>query len=587
MASNMSSEEIKKKFINYFVGHGHTQIPAAPLIPVNDPSVLFTTAGMQQLKRYYTYPSDAPSSRLVTIQPCIRTSDIDEVGDDTHLTFFEMLGNFSFGYPSNEHSYFKKEAIALAWEFLTEVLDIDASRLHATYFKGGKGVPRDRESLEILRGVKGLKKIKSQKFEDNFWSLGTEGSPGGPTVEFYLDGLEVWNLVFNEYIIKDGKYISSEYKGVDTGLGLERLITVVDKQETVYAIGIFELLFGLIEKISGKRSSKYPREFRIIGDHIRAISHLLAQGVQPSNTGQGYIVRRLIRRSIRRAQVIGILDNPISTLAKKYIEISPDDFSSVVTNSVITNIELEEDRYQDSLDKIGLYENDLAMAIEHNVIKKIHGAPILAKKGIASGRYISENYQSYGAPYDLAIKVVHKLGLKYNKSEFNAAQARHTAISRASVGQFKGGLASGGEMETKYHTATHLLLAALRELLDLEIYQKGSNITAERLRFDFNYPRKLTDEQIHQVEALVNQKISENLPVTMTEMPKKQALKTVKISFDPSKYGNSVKVYTIGNFSSELCGGPHIGNTGIMGKFKIVKEESSSAGVRRLKAVIQ
>lgn len=587
MATNMSSEEIKKKFIDYFVGHGHTQVPAAPLVPVDDPSVLFTTAGMQQFKRYYAFPNEAPSSRVITIQPCIRTSDIDEVGDNTHLTFFEMLGNFSFGYPNSEHSYFKEEAISLAWKFLTEVLNVEISRIHATYFKGGKGVPRDRESLEILRAIKDLKKIRPQKFEDNFWSLGTEGSPGGPTVEFYIDGVEVWNLVFNEYIIKDGKYIPTASKGVDTGMGLERLISVVSRQENVYAIDTLDSIFRAIEEVSARKRSAYPREFRIVGDHIRTISHLLAQGIAPSNTGQGYVVRRLIRRSIRRAHVIGVLDEPISTLAEKYIELSPYDFSGIVTNTVISNIEAEEDRYKDSLDRIGLYKDDLIMAVKHNVIKKIHGVPILAKRGVASGRYISENYQSYGTPYDSAIQIVHELGLKYKKSEFDAAQKRHASISRSSAGQFKGGLASGGEMETKYHTATHLLLAALRELLDPEIYQRGSNITAQRLRFDFNYPQKLTSEQINRVEELVNQKISDNLPVTMTPMPKGEAIKTVKISFDPSKYGDTVKVYTIGNFSSELCGGPHVGSTGVLGKFKIIKEESSSAGVRRIKAVIQ
>lgn len=584
----MDSTTLRKTFIDFFTTHQHTHVPPASLVPENDPSVLFTTAGMQQFKRYYSDPDLSPHSRVVTIQPCIRTSDIDEVGDSSHLTFFEMLGNFSFGYPQKEGSYFKEETIQLAWEFLTDELKIDKSRIYATYFKGEKGVSEDAESLELLRKVDGLCDIKPQGFDDNFWSLGTEGSPGGPTVEFYVDGLEVWNLVFNEYIIKNGKYVPSEHKGVDTGMGLERLLAILNGKKDIYETDELNLIISKIGEVSEKTYQSFPREFRILADHTRAISHLLTQGVFPSNTGQGYIVRRLIRRSVRRAHELGIYEEALSILSQNYMSAHSDAFSVSRIDGIVACIKTEENLYKKSLDRIALYRDDLIMATQHNVIKKIHGVPILKSSNVASGRYISENYQSFGTPYDKAIEVVRELGLTYDAEEFDVAQKGHKELSRsASAGMFKGGLASGGEMETKYHTATHLLLAALRQSLGAEIYQKGSNITAERLRFDFNYPEKLTDEQIKKVEDLVNQKISENLPVTMTEMPKAEALKTVKVSFDPSKYGDTVKVYTIGNFSSELCGGPHVGNTGVLGTFKIIKEESSSAGVRRIKAVLQ
>lgn len=614
----MDHLELRKKFTDFFISREHTLLPPSSLVPENDQSVLFTTAGMQQFKRFYAKPTDTPNARVVTIQPCVRTSDIDEVGDTSHLTFFEMLGNFSFGYPAKEHSYFKKEAIEMAWEFLTEVLKIDTARISATYlacrqagFKDdAPEIPEDKESLEILQKINGLKKIEPQGLADNFWSLGTEGSPAGPTVEFYIDGIEIWNLVFNEYIFENGKYKPAEFKGVDTGMGLERLIATIDNKTDVYATEIFEPIFSIIQTKSAKIYQDYPREFRLLADHVRAIAHLLIEKVHPSNIGQGYIVRRLIRRSIRRAHTLGMYQNPVSTLVKEYAHSLSDQFSAKEMPAIITEIEAEEDRFKESLNRVLLYKDDLSMALEHNVIKKIHGIPILVAKGVASGEYISENYQSYGTPYDLAFDVVHELGLTYDKAAFDESQKKHAEVSRLSQGQFKGGLASGGEMETKYHTATHLLLAALREILGPEIYQKGSNITAERLRFDFNYPQKLTDEQLHQVDNLVNTKIKEKIPVEMIELPKEEALKTVKVSFDPSKYGDIVKVYKIGDpsrgshsslsikahpsesksgqvFSSELCGGPHVKNTGEIGSFKIVKEESSSAGIRRIKAVVE
>lgn len=542
----MDATTLRKTFIDFFTKRAHTHIPEAPLIPVDDPSVLFTTAGMQQFKRYYALPAQAPTNRIVTIQPCIRTSDIDEVGDSSHLTFFEMLGNFSFGYPHKEGSYFKKEAIAYAWEFLTEILKINRSRIYATYFCGEKDVAEDVESLEILKNIDGLSEIKKQGFDDNFWSLGTEGSPGGPTVEFYVDGLEVWNLVFNEYILCDGKYISSEYKGVDTGMGFERLLATLNGKTDIYETDIFNEYILKIADLSVD-----TRQKRILLDHSRAIEYMVKEGVIPSNKDSGYILRRLIRR--------------VMVILKKY---------DVPITQLLNGKCVQEE------------------AVKFNTT--LQGFDIVSKTKnthTIHAEQLFDFYQTHGIPLEVSLELAQENGISVDNDAvdgFKVLFKRHQEKSNsASAGIFKGGLASGGEMETKYHTATHLLLAALRQILGPEIYQKGSNITTERLRFDFNYPQKLADEQIRKIETLVNQKITENLPVIMTQMPKEEALKTVKISFDPSKYGDTVKVYTIGNFSAELCGGPHVGNTRDLGEFKIIKEESSSAGVRRIKAVLQ
>ncbi|MFA6492712.1 MAG: alanine--tRNA ligase [Patescibacteria group bacterium] len=567
----LDSKQLREKFIKFFVERGHKLIPSASLIPENDSSVLFTTAGMQQFKKFYAIPNEAPASCVVTIQKCIRTGDIEEVGDKTHHTFLEMLGNFSFGYPAKQNSYFKKGAIEFAWEFLTEVLGISKDRIHATYFdKADKGIAitigPDLESKEILNNIQGLKRIEPQG-EDNFWSLGTENSPGGPTVEFYIDNVEVWNLVFNEMVWKGDCWQDLETKGVDTGMGFERLLAVLQEKDENYKTDLFLPLVKELEKISGKKYDDFTVEFRIIVDHIKAATFAINDGILPSNKDAGYVVRRLIRRAIVKATQVDITKNFIEKIAEEIFKAYEGVYQFNV-EMILEELEKEEIKFRNTL---------------LNGLKEFE-----KQKENLTGKVAFDLYQTYGFPWEMTIELAKENGINVSSEDFEKAFKEHQELSRtASAGMFKGGLVGGGEMETKYHTATHLLLASLRQILGPDIYQKGSNITAERLRFDFNFPGKLTDEQIKKIENLVNEKIQKDLPVEMQEMPKEEALKIAKISFDPSKYGDTVKVYKINDFSIELCGGPHVKSTGVLGHFKIIKEESSSAGVRRIKAILE
>jgi len=558
----MKSDELREKFLKFFEERGHKVIPSASLVPENDPSVLFTTAGMQQFKRYYLFPDEAPAARVTTCQKCLRTGDIDEVGDEFHLTFFEMLGNFSFGYPDKGESYFKKEAISYAWEFLTEILKIDKSRIHATYFSGDKNVPEDIISKEILQTIDGLKKIMSQGFNDNFWSLGTEGSPGGPTVEFYVDGIEVWNLVFNHFVFKNGGYLESDQKGVDTGMGLERLTAVIQDKRDVYETDIYEPIIKKIEEISGKKYNENKKAFRIIADHVRAATALISDGVLPSNKDRGYVLRRLIRRAIIKGGEIGIKKNFVSTFSYE--------------NSVSKELEREESKFRETL-AVGLkkFEKWFSWQSEPN------------KKNIP-GSVVFDLYQTYGFPIELTEEIARDKGLTIEKKELERKLSEHQEKSRtASAGMFKGGLADNKVETMRLHTAAHLLLAALRQVLSPEVSQKGSNITEERLRFDFNWPEKLSTEQISEVEKIVNEKISDDLPVKMEEMSLEEAKQSGATGVFDDRYGEKVKVYSMDKFSCEICGGPHVERTGELGKFKIIKEESSSAGVRRIKAILE
>jgi alanyl-tRNA synthetase len=542
----MQSDEVRSRFLNFFSakggpasgGEGHKILPSSSLIPEDDPSVLFTTAGMQQFKKYYTNPEQAlkdfGTKNVITVQKCIRTSDIDEVGDNSHLTFFEMLGNFSFG------GYGKKEAIEYAYEFITKEMGLEIS--YTTVYKGSKKVPKDEESEKIWQRL-GIKNIREEG-EDVFWGPTGDSGPCGPTTEIYCknakgEDVEIWNIVFNEYFCSGSRELldRGEVKldklsilGIDTGMGFERLLTIVNKKESVYDTDLF--------------NNEKTKEERIITDHLRASEFLIKDGVLPSNTGAGYVLRRLIRRAVR--------------LSKK----------SLNTNN--PEIKKEEEKFRETLEK-GLKEFEKG------------GDPFIL-------------FTSYGFPIELTLELAKEKGFKIDLDDFNKKLKEHQELSRtASAGMFKGGLAGMGEMEIKYHTATHLLLATLREILGPEIYQKGSNITSERLRFDFNYPQKLTEEQIKKVEDLINQKIKEAIPVVMEEMPKDKALKISKVSFDPAKYGDIVKVYKIGDpssssgqaFSVELCGGPHVSNTSELGYFKITKEEASAQGIRRIKAVLE
>jgi alanyl-tRNA synthetase len=573
----MKAEQIRETFLKFFEGKGHKRLPSSSLLPENDPTVLFTTAGMQQFKRFYLFPDEAPQVRITTCQKCVRTGDIHEVGDETHLTFFEMLGNFTFGYPQTEGSYFKNEAIAWAWEFLTSELGIDKERVYATYFKGENGVPADIESLEILKTIDGLKDIRQQGFEDNFWSLGSEGSPGGPTVEFYVypesnrgvDGVEVWNLVFNEFVLKDGKYEPSELKGVDTGMGLERLAAVIQKKTSVYEIDFFApVMLDLKHIMRHTNDINSESEARIIADHMRTASFMAIDGVVPSNKNQGYVLRRLIRRALfysnmyNQAPVWGIVNNII----QPYPELK------------------EKERH--------LIATVLGQEWERFALTIYKGKKEIEKLNVLNAKSIFDLYQTYGYPPELSIEYARTKGIEISSEDLQSEIKKHQKLSRtASVGMFKGGLADNKIETTRLHTAAHLLLAALRHELGDEIEQKGSNITEERLRFDFNYPEKLTDEQKQKIEDLVNSKIEEALPVTMQQMSLEEAKSSGATGSFHDKYGDIVKIFTIGPmeepFSREICGGPHVQNTSELGHFRVTKEESSSSGVRRIKAVLE
>ncbi len=586
--------------MEFMESKGHKIAPSSSLVPENDPSVLFTTAGMQQFKQYYLNPGVAKNSRIATSQKCVRTVDIDEVGDSTHLTFFEMLGNFSFGYPNKENSYFKKETIEYAWEFLTEELGVDRTRIYATYFKGEKGVPEDKESLELLKTIKGLKEIKPQGFEDNFWSLGTENSPGGPTVEFYIDEIEIWNCVFNEYVFRNGKYEPAENKGVDTGMGLERLATIMQGKDNVYETDLFTPIIKKIELLATK--SGVVANVRIIADHIKASVFIIADGVVPSNVGRGYVLRRLIRRAVRYGKLLGIVFFT-SKIAESVIEIYKDVYPEIKKNKekIFGELGKEEEKFGKTLEK-GLQE----------IIKfepKFNEATGFLEFGI-NGQALFDIYQTYGFPLEMSLEELDKIYSKHEigipadfkedlkkwfeeekekwKNQFQEELKKHQKLSKtASAGMFKGGLADSGEEAAKLHTATHLLQAALREVLGEHVTQKGSNITAERLRFDFSHPEKLTDEQKKKVEEIVNEKIKENLPVVCEEMSVEEAKEKGALGVFDEKYGDKVKVYSIGDFSKEICGGPHIKSTGELGHFEIKKEEASSAGIRRIKSVLE
>lgn len=619
-----SRNNIKETFLKFFEGKGHKRLPSSSLLPENDPTVLFTTAGMQQFKRYYLFPDEAPASRITTCQKCVRTGDIDEVGDRTHLTFFEMLGNFSFGYPKYEHSYFKEESIKWAWEFLTEELAIDPSRIYATYFQGENGVPEDVESLEILKKVENLQEIKAQGFEDNFWSLGTEGSPGGPTVEFYVDGVEVWNLVFNEFVLQNGTYEPSDLKGVDTGMGLERLAAMMQSKSEVYQIDSFKPILNKVEEITNlkygdKRDEECEdcwvevrRGFRIITDHLKSACYMASENLVPSNTNQGYVLRRLIRRAVRYGWTLKIDD------LKPIIEAILDVEELENKENILTIISAEESKFKRTIEE-GLKKSESVFALKKPIKESIYSrimqsedkgeelarvysgesseslfgaTPEIVKNAYITGEEAFNLYQTYGFPIEMIMEMAQEKKLFVDIRGFRSELEKHQEKSRtASAGMFKGGLADNKIETTRLHTAAHLLLAALRHELSNDIEQKGSNITEERLRFDFNYPEKLSEEQIKKIEDLVNLKIDEALPVTMQEMEIEEAEKSGATGSFHDRYGDKVKIFTIGSmeepFSREICGGPHVANTSELGVFKITKEESSSSGVRRIKAVLE
>lgn len=593
----MKSAELRDKFIKFFEEKGHKHLSSSSLIPEDDPSVLLTTAGMQQFKKWFAGFEEPAYFRVVTIQKCVRVGDIDEVGDDTHLSFFEMLGNFAFN-----SAYWKKEAIEWGIEFIRDELDIDFQRMSFTYFKGNREISRDKESLKVLKEL-GIprRKIKAMGKEDNFWGpTGNEG-PCGPTVEIYVDNIEIWNLVFNEYYrTNEGKYNPLKSKSVDTGAGLERVLSVINGEKSVYSsdefakiIDSFSPRMGEVKEGKGVKEYSgrdYTKAERIIADHIRAATFLLADGVEPSNLDRGYIVRRLIRRAIRNVKKLGIESKLTKNVTETVVNNMKSSYGELEKKKQFIYDELEKEgiKFQKPLDWVDQYKKDLDEAINYNVIKKIKNFPILSSKRKASGYYVYENFQTYGVPPDLSLDIIDEMGLRFDEKEYENAFKEHQEKSKKGAEKkFKGGLASGGEMEKKYHTATHLLHQALKMVLGDHVKQSGSNITSDRLRFDFTHSEKMTSEERAEVEKNVNAEIDKGLEIKCEEMSLDKAKKSGAIGIFDSKYGDKVKVYSIGNFSKEICGGPHVENTSKLGKFRIKKEESSSAGVRRIKAVLE
>lgn len=581
---------LKDEFINYFKKHGHTQIPSAPLIPENDPSVLFNTAGMQPLIPYLLGKKHPEGTRLCDYQKCVRLTDLDEIGDKTHHTFFEMLGNWSLG------DYFKKESIEYSFEFLTKVLNIPIERLAVTVFEGNNDIPCDEVAASMWKEL-GIPedRIAYLGIEDNFWIAGETGPCGGDTEIFYFRSedeipekfnpkderwVEIWNNVFMEYRKnEDGTIEELTQKNVDTGMGLERVVAVLEGVDDNYKTSIWKEIIEAIEKVSGKSYNGNEVSMRIIADHIRTAVFISADyaGIKPSNTDQGYILRRLIRRAIRHAKKLEIDTNTnwMEPIALEIIKKYENYYFEIKDNKeiVLEVLKNESIKFNRTLEK-GLREFDkLISHINSSVIDKDNAFRL---------------YDTYGFPIELTEEMALEKGLDVDIEGFKEKFKTHQELSRtASAGKFKGGLAGNGEMETKYHTATHLLNAALKIVIDGSVHQKGSNITEERMRFDFSCDHKLTDDEKKQVEALVNKWIQDDLPVTMETMNKQDALNSGAEAMFTQKYADIVNVYSIGNVSKEICGGPHVEHTGVLGTFKIKKEEASSAGVRRIKAVLE
>ncbi|MBI5732929.1 alanine--tRNA ligase [Candidatus Jorgensenbacteria bacterium] len=596
----MTSEQIRKLFFEFFKERGHAIAPSSPLIP-DDPSVLLTTAGMQQFKRYFTGElnpiNDFGSQRTTSIQKCFRTSDIEEVGDETHLTFFEMMGNFSFGPVGTDDpkdrgvgGYFKRSAIYWGYEFITGVLGVDPKRITASIFKGDTEVPRDEISYRIWNEELGLPegRIMESDRKDNFWGpTGNEG-PCGPTSEIYVDGVEVWNLVFNEYYQHADKRLEKlESPGVDTGMGFERLVAVMQGARNVFET---DLLRPVTDRVYELAPGLSERAARIFTDHVRAAVFLVADWVRPSNKGAGYILRRHIRRmlayKIKEDVHVDLLPELVEMVGKKYGGIYPGVSRS---EEIIAVLEDERSRFEKAVGQ-GILELESY---------KEKGKKI-------DGQIAFHLYETFGLPFELIKELVPKeLAKDLSKEEFEGEFVKHQEVSRAGqerkfgghglildTGELKAGNPEELQKVTRLHTATHLLHQALRDVLGMTVGQMGSDITVERTRFDFSFPRKLTPEEVRGVEEIVNKKIKEDLPVSYTEMLKGEAEKTGALHFFKLKYPEKVKVYFVGKsfdaaYSKEFCGGPHVTHTGEIGKFRVAKEEAVAAGVRRIRGVVE
>ena len=594
----MTANELRSKYIAFFKSKGHAEISGKSLIPENDPSVLFTTAGMHPLVPYLLGEKHPAGTRLTDYQKCVRTGDIDEVGDPSHLTCFEMLGNWSLG------DYFKKESIAFSYEFLTskDWLALDPRKISVTVFAGDENAPRDEEAASIWK-ENGMPegRIAYLPASDNWWAAGPTGPCGPDTEIFYWVGeglppensnkgndsenwMEIWNNVFMQYNRIDEKtLVPLPKQNVDTGMGLERTNCILQGKTSVYLTEVFKPIIDTIEKLSGYTygtDAEKDRSVRIIADHSRSAVFILGdqKGVSPSNVGAGYVLRRLIRRAVRHGMKLGIDRAFLAEIAEAVIENFKCAYPELEENreKVFNELTAEENKFRDTLKKGEAEFQKLLPNLMKNPKKEI------------SGKVAFRLYDTFGFPLELTQELGAENGFTVDVEGFKEAEKKHQELSRTqSAGTFKGGLAERSEITTKYHTATHLLQAALRQVLGPHVAQKGSNITEERMRFDFSHPAPMTKEELKQVENIVNEQIKRNLPVKMEIMSLDDAKKSGATALFGEKYESNVKVYTIGDFSKEVCGGPHVENTGSLGTFVITKEQSSSAGVRRIKAVLK
>ena len=591
----MKANELRSKFLEFFQSKGHAVIKSAPLIPDNDPTVLFTTAGMHPLVPFLLGAPHPLGKRLTDVQKCIRTGDIDEVGDPVHLTFFEMLGNWSLG------DYFKETAIKNSFEFLTgkEWLNIPVDRLAFTVFAGDENAPFDEEAYNLWRSL-GVseKRIAKLPKEDNWWGPAGQTGPCGPDTEmFYWTGplpapetfdprnklwVEIWNDVFMQYNkTADGKFEPLAQKNVDTGMGVERVTAILQGKKSCYETELFAPLFAELDQLRGvahQEGEERSRSERIVVEHARAATFIMADGITPGKVDQAYVLRRLIRRMIREARKLGVNGLFTAKLAEVVIRGYKEFYPELEANSrqILEEFTREEEQFQQALEK-GTAEFE----------KLIARVPAHIQNKVVSGKNAFYLYETFGFPIELTVEMAQEKGFKVDLKGYEDAYAKHQELSRKGAEQkFKGGLADHSEESAKLHTATHLLHAALRKVLGTHVAQKGSNINAERLRFDFSHPDKMTPEQIAEVERLVNEAIEAKAPVICEEMGVEEAKAQGAIGLFGDKYGEKVRVYTMGGFSKEICGGPHAANTGDLEHFRIVKEESSSRGVRRIKAVI-
>jgi alanyl-tRNA synthetase len=600
----MTAQELREKYLKFFESKGHAIIPSAPIVPENDPTTLFITAGMHPLVPYLMGESHPKGTRLVNSQKCIRTIDIDEVGDATHHTFFEMLGNWSLG------DYFKKEAIEWSWEFLTDEkwLGLDKNRIAVSVFAGenegeDSEIPFDSEAYQIWKKIfeendLPIERIAELGREENWWGPAGETGPCGPDSEmFYWVGdedevpesfnddndkwVEIWNDVFMEYHKNEkGEYVKMENQNVDTGMGLVRVLAAINGLDDNYKTSLFLPIIKKIEEISGKKYEEaVKKSMRIIADHIKASVFMIADGVMPENTGRGYILRRLIRRAVRQGHLLEIKENFVSEVAKVVQEMYGEVYPEIMSENILAELTKEEEKFRKTLEK-GMKRFTI-----YDLRFKNEG------KGV-DGKDIFDLYQTYGFPFEMSIEELKKMKISFDqnilKKYFDEELQKHQELSRtASAGMFKGGLADNKEETTALHTVAHLVLAGLRKVLGDHVHQKGSNINGERLRFDFSHDEKMTDGEKQVVEDFVNEAIEAKVPVVMEEMSLEEAKGVAAEGAFENKYGDVVKVYGIKGYSKEICGGPHVENTGdIKGEFKIQKEQSSSAGVRRIKGVL-